>query len=142
MSIPAALPERPRLPLRRRLVPLLVVAVARVLARARPQRLRRVMELARRSATPATIDQALAARQAVVAVSMRCAGEACLQRSIAAALLCRSKGLWPTWCTGVRTSPFAAHAWIEAEGEPIGEPYPRGHYRPIITVPACPVANS
>ncbi|WP_317987197.1 lasso peptide biosynthesis B2 protein [Streptomyces kanamyceticus] len=123
-------------------MPLLVVALARILARARPHRLRRVMELARRRAAPATADQALSARQAVVAVSMRCAGEACLQRSIAAALLCRTKGFWPTWCTGVRTSPFAAHAWIEAEGELIGEPYPQGHYQPILTIPACPASHS
>ncbi|WP_341867974.1 lasso peptide biosynthesis B2 protein [Amycolatopsis circi] len=62
-----------------------------------------------------------------------------LQRSIAAALLCRLRGSWPTWCTGVRTSPFAAHAWIEADGRAIGEPYPDGHYAPMLSVP--PVAR-
>jgi hypothetical protein len=23
------------------------------------------------------------------------------------------RGVWPTWCTGVRTPPFSAHAWVE-----------------------------
>ncbi|MFI8434697.1 lasso peptide biosynthesis B2 protein [Streptomyces sp. NPDC079020] len=135
MSIPVALSRRPRLPLHRRLWPLLIVAVSRLLARLRPARLRWVLEHARLGARPATAEQATKARRDVVAVSMRCAGQACLQRSIATALLCRSKGAWPTWCTGVRTNPFAAHAWVEAEGEPIGEPHPAGHYRPLLTVP-------
>ncbi|MGA8113339.1 MAG: lasso peptide biosynthesis B2 protein [Actinocatenispora sp.] len=135
MSMPIALAERRPLPLRRRVVPLLAVGVARLLAKARPARLRRILELARRGATPATAATALAAREAVVSVSLRCAGQNCLQRSIATALLCRVRGAWPTWCTGVRTHPFAAHAWVEAEDQPVGEPHPKGHYQPLITVP-------
>ncbi|MGP3967534.1 lasso peptide biosynthesis B2 protein [Streptomyces sp. 6N223] len=139
MSVPAALPERDSLPLHRRVVPLIAVGAARLLARAKPARLRRILAFLRRGARPATPAQALAARRAVVAVSLRCAGQACLQRSIAAALLCRSRGVWPTWCTGVRTGPFAAHAWIEVAGSPIGEPAPAGHYRTLLSVP--PIAD-
>ncbi|MFG3114262.1 lasso peptide biosynthesis B2 protein [Streptomyces sp. NPDC048197] len=111
------------------------VAAARLLAKANPARLRRILEFARRGARPATADQALAAREAVVSVSLRCAGQGCLQRSLATALLCRLRGAWPTWCTGVRTHPFAAHAWVEAEGHPVGEPHPKGHFKPLIAVP-------
>lgn len=139
MSAPVALPERGSLPLHRRVAPLIAVASARLLAGVKPARLRVVLEFARRGARPATADQALNARQAVVAVSLRCAGQACLQRSIAVALLCRSRGVWPTWCTGVRTSPFEAHAWVEVVGEPVGEPAPAGHYRSLMTIP--PVAE-
>ncbi|WP_431044406.1 lasso peptide biosynthesis B2 protein [Streptomyces sp. P1-3] len=135
MSTPAALTERRRLPLHRRLVPLCAVAVARVLAKLPPVRLRKVLELMRRGATSATFDRTSAARQAVISVSLRCAGQACLQRSIAIALLCRARGTWPTWHTGVRVNPFAAHAWVEAEGRPVGEPFPKGHYHPLLTVP-------
>jgi hypothetical protein len=71
----------------------------------------------------------------VVAVSLRCAGNGCLQRSIAAALYCRAHGSWPTWCTGVRTHPFTAHAWIQVGDQPIGELYPAGHYRILLTIP-------
>ncbi|MFF5481894.1 lasso peptide biosynthesis B2 protein [Streptomyces sp. NPDC012935] len=134
MSAPVALPDRDSLPPHRRVAPLLAVGVARLLAGLRPARLRRVLEFVRRGAGPAAPDQALDARRAVVSVSLRCAGQGCLQRSIAAALLCRSRGVWPTWCTGVRTSPFEAHAWIEVDGEPVGEPFPAGHYRPLMRI--------
>jgi hypothetical protein len=135
MTVPAALEHRHRLPVHRRVLPVLAVAAARLLITLRPHRLRRLLEWARRGARPATAQQAHLARQAVVAVSQRCAGNGCLQRSVAAALYCRARGSWPTWCTGVRTRPFAAHAWIEVEGQPIGEWYPAGHYRPLITIP-------
>ncbi|WP_227982046.1 lasso peptide biosynthesis B2 protein [Nocardia spumae] len=37
-------------------------------------------------------------------------------------LLSRRYGAWTTWCVGVRTElPFAAHAWVEAEGRLVGE---------------------
>jgi hypothetical protein len=134
MTLPVTLEPRTRPPLRARPLPMLAVGVARLLAILPPRRLRAVLELARRRARPATATQALAARQAVVAVSLRCAGRGCLQRSIAAALYCRALGTWPTWCAGVRTAPFAAHAWVEVDGRPVGEPYPAGHYRTLLTV--------
>lgn len=130
-----ALGERRPIPIRRRLLPLLAVGVARPLARLKPARLRTVLEFVRRGGSPATARQALTARDQVVSVSLRCAGQNCLLRSIAIALLCRASGVWPTWCTGVRTHPFAAHAWVEADDELIGEPYPRGYYKPMLTVP-------
>ncbi len=97
------------------------VGLARVLARLSPRHLRRVMTLLARGAQPAEEVETLRARNAVVAVSVRCAGPRCLQRSIATALLCRIKGRWPQWCTGVRTQPFQAHAWVAVAGRPIGE---------------------
>ncbi|EPH44298.1 lasso peptide biosynthesis B2 protein [Streptomyces aurantiacus] len=135
MSAPVALSARDRLPLHRRALPLLAVWVARLLAGRRPARVRAVLEFLRRGAGPATAEQTAAARRDIVSVSLRCAGQACLQRSIATALLCRGRGVWPTWCTGVRTSPFQAHAWVEAEGGPVGEPHPAGHYRTLLAVP-------
>jgi Transglutaminase-like superfamily len=128
--------ERGRpLPLRQRPAALLAVGTARLLARLPPRRLRVVLGLLRHRAAPATYPQALAAREAVVATSVLCAGEGCLQRAIATALLCRIRGTWPTWCTGVHTAPFAAHAWVEADNQPVGEPYDPGYYHPIITIP-------
>ncbi|GAB3898118.1 hypothetical protein GCM10029964_082060 [Kibdelosporangium lantanae] len=134
MTEPIPLAPGRRLPLARRLVPLAAVAVARVLAGRKPARLRKIMATLQRGAGTATTGDALRARQEVVSVSLRCAGRACLQRSIAVALLCRSRGTWPTWCTGVRTSPFAAHAWVEVDGQPVGEPYPAGHFQPMIRI--------
>ncbi|MEY9873702.1 hypothetical protein ABH931_003191 [Streptacidiphilus sp. MAP12-33] len=138
MSVQMSLDARLGLPLWRRPLPLLAVGAARVLARVRPARLRKVLEFARRGARPAGASQAQCARDEVVAVSLRCAGNNCLQRSIAAALLCRLRGTWPTWCTGVRTHPFAAHAWIQVDGAPIGEPHPAGFFQPLLSVAPAP----
>jgi hypothetical protein len=134
MTVHVVLAERQRLPLHRRVLPLIAVGVAKVLARIKPRHLRTALEFARRGARPATREQALAARRNVVSVSLRCAGQACLQRSIATALLCRVRGAWPVWCTGVRTQPFAAHAWIEAEGHPVDEPFTSGHYQVLLAI--------
>lgn len=139
MSSPQAVTRRDPLPLRQRPAALLAVGAARILARLSPRRIRTVLSLLRCRAAPASYDQALTARDAVVATSVFCAsGRGCVQRSLATALLCRIRGVWPTWCTGVRSVPFAAHTWVEADGRPVDEPYPAGYYRPIITIPPNP----
>lgn len=126
-------PTRP--PLRRRLAAHTAITTARLLAHLPPRRLRAVLHTARLGATPATYEQALRARQDVTAVSTLCAGQYCLQRSLATTLLCRINGTWPTWCTGVRTPPFTAHAWIEAQGIRVGEPEDTATYRTLLTIP-------
>lgn len=134
MSAPLALEGRRTLRPRQRLAARLAVAAARPLAALPPRRIRTALRLLRTGAHPATAAQAQAARDAVVTVSTRCAGQHCLQRSLATALLCRMTGSWPTWRTGVRTAPFRAHAWVEADGRPVGEPHPAGYYTPTLTV--------
>ncbi|OKJ96889.1 polyketide beta-ketoacyl synthase [Streptomyces sp. CB03234] len=139
MSTPEAIFHRPRsVPLRRRILVRLVVGVARLLATRRPRHIRAVLDRLRRGARPATVEQTRAARDAVVAVSLACGGrEGCLPRSLATTLLCRLHGQWPTWCVGARRlPPFGAHAWVEAEGVPVGEDYPPDYFRPLLTVPA------
>lgn len=138
MSQPMVPATRDRLPLRRRPPVLVATAAARLIVLLRPHRVRRVLTAVRRGAAPATTEQALAARRAVVAVSARCAGEGCLQRSVATALLCRMRGVWPDWCTGVRTEPFRAHAWVEVDGLPVGEPHQSAAYHRMMVVPVPP----
>ncbi|TDQ48492.1 lasso peptide biosynthesis B2 protein [Actinorugispora endophytica] len=112
------------------------VGLARVLSGGSPARIRSVLERLRRGAAPATYAQAKAARDAVLAVSLRCAGpEACLPRSLAVALVCRSRGVWATWCVGVpRRPPFGAHAWVEADGLPVEEGVGPDHYSRLFAV--------
>jgi len=126
-------PIRP--PLGRRVAAHTAVAAARLLAHLPPKRLQTMLRAARRGARPADHATALRARQDVTAVSVLCAGHYCLQRSLATALLCRIGGTWPTWSTGVRTPPFAAHAWVEADGQRVGEPPDTATYRTLLTVP-------
>jgi hypothetical protein len=114
-----------------------MVAAARLLATRSPQHIRKVLAWLRQGARPATYEEARDARQAVVSVSLACAGrEGCLLRSLATTLLCRSYGQWPTWCVGARRlAPFYAHAWVEVDGEAVGEDYPAGYFRKFFTVP-------
>ena len=136
MTTPSAL-ERPLgVPLGRRLAARLVLLPAVALALLPPRRIRAVLGVLSRGATPATAPRAQAARDAMCAVSLRCTGpKGCLPRSLGAALLCRLQGSWPTWCAGVRVvPPFTAHAWIEAEGHPVGEGVPDGYFARLVSV--------
>jgi Transglutaminase-like superfamily len=138
MSMPEAVFYQPRsVPLPRRIVTRLAVGAARLLATQSPRRIRSALELVRRGAKPATVEQAKEARDAVVAVSLVCAArEGCVARSLATVLLCRLHGQWPTWCVGARRlPPFAAHAWVEADGVMVGEEYPPDYFRTLFTVP-------
>jgi hypothetical protein len=114
-----------------------MVAAARLLSIRSPQRIRKVLTRLSRGTRPATYEEACNARQAVVSVSLACAGrEGCLVRSLATTLLCRSHGYWPTWCLGARRlPPFYAHAWVEVDGVMIGEDYPADYFRKFFTVP-------
>jgi Transglutaminase-like superfamily len=113
------------------------VGLAFGLALLPPGRLRAVLTRVSRGAAPAGYEQAKAARDAVLAVSLACLGSrGCLPRSLATALLCRMWGVWPTWCVGARTRlPFGAHAWVEAEGRMVGEEVPKGYLNTLISVP-------
>jgi len=138
MSMPEAIIHQPRsVPLHRRMPTYLAVGAARLLATRPPRRIRAVLGWLRRGAKPATFEQAKAARDAVVAVSLVCAArEGCVARSLATVLLCRLHGRWPAWCVGVRrVPPFAAHAWVEADGIPVGEDFPPDYFRTLFTVP-------
>ena len=112
------------------------VAVARVLTFVRPTLLRRTIALVVRGARPATTGEASAARAVVCGVSARCAGLGCLQRSIAVMLLCRTRATAPSWCTGFRTDPFVAHAWVDVGGVPVDEPSDVAGYRVVLRVDA------
>jgi hypothetical protein len=136
MTTPSALERPTGVPFARRLAARLVLLPVLVLSFLPPRRIRAVLDLARRGAAPATAAQAKNARDAMCAVSLRCAGpKGCLPRSLGAAVLCRLSGTWPTWCTGVRVvPPFTAHAWIEADGRPVDEGVPDDYFTRLITV--------
>jgi hypothetical protein len=138
MSTPEAIVYDPRsVGLRRRILVRLAVGLAQLLARQPPRRIKKVLVGIQRGAEPATFAQAKAARDAVIAVSLACAGrEGCLTRSLATVVYCRLHGQCATWCLGARRlPPFAAHAWIEVDGLAVDEPYPPDYFRTFFTVP-------
>ncbi|WGD40219.1 lasso peptide biosynthesis B2 protein [Streptomyces cathayae] len=138
MSMALALKrDRRKRPLGLRVRTRAAIIAARLLVFLPPHRLRRVMGAFRRGAEPATVEQATAARESVLAASLALNGlRACLPRSVSVALLCRLLGVWPTWCVGTRTAPpFAAHAWVEAEGRLVGEQGVYNAYARLMSVP-------
>ncbi|OEJ62259.1 polyketide beta-ketoacyl synthase [Streptomyces agglomeratus] len=136
MTTPSALERPTGVPFARRLAARLVLLPAVALSFLPPRRIRVVLGVVRGGARPATAAEAKRARDAMCAVSLRCAGpKGCLPRSLGAALLCRVSGTWPTWCTGVRVvAPFTAHAWIEADGRPVDEGVPDDYFTRLMTV--------
>ncbi|MFE5475027.1 lasso peptide biosynthesis B2 protein [Nocardia sp. NPDC056541] len=131
--------ESPRFPspTRQRVVALAAIPIAAAITRLSAEHLRRCLEQLRRGARPATYQEALACRDAVVSVSLRCASrEGCLLRSVSAAVACRLQGRWPTWSVGVQTrSPFGAHAWIEVDGHMVNELIPDDSMSRLFSVP-------
>lgn len=139
MSVPVALPEPVSLTVRERLAGVAAVALAQALlavTRRRPGKLAGVLQAVCHGGRPADPDRALRARRIVETVSPRCAGpHGCLPRSVSVLFLCRLRGERVTWHVGTYSPPPNMHAWVEASGRPVGEPFaPRTLYIPILTV--------
>jgi hypothetical protein len=137
MSVTAALLPRPKVSAAKRVEARLAVLAARVLARSKPWLIRALLVRLASGQRPASRPEAQHAWEAVLSVSKRCAGRrGCLVRSLAIVLVCRWHGSWPTWCVGVRAVGLSeAHAWVEAEGAPVGElPGTAAAYRKVLSV--------
>ncbi|WP_419503874.1 lasso peptide biosynthesis B2 protein [Lentzea aerocolonigenes] len=60
---------------------------------------------------------------------------ACLERSLVALLLLSLRRRGVIWRMGVRTPPFASHAWIcDLDGQPIGEADSTADYRTMLEI--------
>lgn len=71
----------------------------------------------------ATAQQAAEFIAAVTAAGRSSRGRvACLERSLAAALLGVLRRRRVEWCIGARLMPYAAHAWVGVAGHAVGEP--------------------
>jgi Transglutaminase-like superfamily len=139
VSTLAALPKKPGgVSIGRWVICWGITVAARGLATLPPRWTRSVLDIVSARARPASYVEAKTARDTVTTVSLRCAGPGCLPRSIATTLLCRLGGAWPTWRVGVRTAPFSAHAWVEAEGRPVDEPPGTERFHVLMTVEPTP----
>jgi len=115
----------------------LVVLASRFVALLPPNRIAGLLSTFSRGARPATIGEAGRAIDDVMATSTLVVGPySCLQRSISAAIVCRSRGAWATWCVGVRRQPpFSAHAWLAVNGTPVREPGNENTFSVLMSVP-------
>lgn len=70
----------------------------------------------------ASVDEALQVAEGVAMAGALFPGRArCLEQSLALTRLLRLRGIPAELRFGVRPHPFAAHAWVEVEGEPLLE---------------------
>lgn len=125
---------RPLLPPTQTVRARIAVLAATLISKTKPYQIEKIQTLLSRNARPATSLDVSKAIDSVVAISLVCAGQGCLPRSIAVSILCRMNGTWPEWCIGVRREPFMAHAWLEVDGVPIREPFPAGYLQRLTRV--------
>jgi len=123
MNIPL-FPERiEQVPRRIKLLTRMALFLSAPLNRVSPQTIEQVLTHLTKRLPAATEEQVLDIRAATCAVSRRCRSQdGCIRRSLAVAtatcLIRRSV----SWCTGYAQDPFRAHAWVELNGKPVGEP--------------------
>lgn len=134
MSSPIPLPRPVELKKHEWVAGVISITVAGFLSKLSPSQLERVLKMLKRGSRASSHTRAARARAIVTSISLRCAGEGCVQRSIASAIICRMQGEWPTWHSGVRTNPFRAHAWISVDGRPVDEPGSTSSFTPLISV--------
>lgn len=60
---------------------------------------------------------------------------ACMELSLSFMFFAFTKGLSATWCIGVKTRPFEAHAWIEISNKPFKEPnFVEQEYKKLLVI--------
>lgn len=93
--------------------------------------------LATRARREANREDVLAALHAVRWVA-RCvpARVACLESSVAGTVAVALSGRRAHWVHGIAGDPVRMHAWVEADGLPVGEPPSTNCYTPLLRIPA------
>jgi hypothetical protein len=85
----------------------------------------------------ATSDDALAAVRAARRAAAWWPGRAaCLEISLTATWLAALRARAVGWCHGVQVHPYTFHAWVEADGVPVGEPATTSTFLRTMTIPA------
>jgi len=134
MSAPIIAQSRLKLDVKHAVLARVAASSAWFLTRLPPHAVCRVLTVVIKGAGPADPAKVSYWRGAINSVSTRCAGNGCLQRSVAVVLLARFFGTAPTWRTGFRPDPFVAHAWVEAEGVAVDEPQAVTHFHVVLEV--------
>jgi ATP-binding cassette subfamily B protein len=115
----------------------LAVLLARRLERAKPSDVERTLQRWANRFPPAEERMVAVYRNAVCAASRRCRGqEGCLLRSLSVVVMGRMRRESVSWCTGIDDKPFRAHAWVEVNGKPVGEPAEVETYAKTMEVPS------
>ncbi|WP_208620099.1 lasso peptide biosynthesis B2 protein [Paenibacillus thiaminolyticus] len=100
-----------------------------------PSMVEKILSRLTRRYPSASKEQVQVIRDAVCTVSKRCRSqEGCLRRSLAVVVATWLIRRSVSWCTGYALEPFRAHAWVELNSTPVGEPDEVSLYSKVISV--------
>lgn len=139
MSVTMAVPHAVRIPRSQSALAFVLLVLVIATLRLRPLRvaLAATTHLNSRSREAATSDDALAAVRAARRAAAWWPGRAaCLEISLTATWLAALRGRAVGWCHGVQVHPYTFHAWVEADGVPVGEPETTALFLRTVTIPA------
>ena len=134
MSSPVRMEQRTKLSVKNKRTALFCANVSFFLIKLPPKKLSEVIEKLSKNTRKALPKEVESWRTSINSINVRCAGNGCLQRSVAVMLRGIIARRTPDWVSGFQVSPFIAHAWVEVDGIPIGEEMDLSNFQKILFV--------
>lgn len=134
MSSPVRMEQRTKLSVKNKITALFCANVSFFLIKLPPKKLSEVIEKLIKNTRKALPKEVESWRTSINSINVRCAGNGCLQRSVAVMLRGIIARRTPDWVSGFQVSPFIAHAWVEVDGIPIGEEMDLSNFQKILFV--------
>ena len=134
MSSPVRMEQRTKLSVKNKITALFCANVSFFLIKLPPKKLSEVIEKLSKNTRKALPKEVESWRTSINSINVRCAGNGCLQRSVAVMLRGIIARRTPDWVSGFQVSPFLAHAWVEVDGIPIGEEMDLSNFQKILFV--------
>ena len=134
MSSPVRMEQRTKLSVKNKITALFCANVSFFLIKLPPKKLSEVIEKLSKNTRKALPKEVESWRTSINSINVRCAGNGCLQRSVAVMLRGILARRTPDWVSGFQVSPFIAHAWVEVDGIPIGEEMDLSNFQKILFV--------
>ena len=134
MSAPVRMEQRTKLSVKNKITALFCANVSFFLIKLPPKKLSEVIEKLSKNTRKALPKEVESWRTSINSINVRCAGNGCLQRSVAVMLRGIIARRTPDWVSGFQVSPFIAHAWVEVDGIPIGEEMDLSNFQKILFV--------
>ena len=138
MSSPVRMEQRTKLSVKNKITALFCANVSFFLIKLPPKKLSEVIEKLSKNTRKALPKEVESWRTSINSINVRCAGNGCLQRSVAVMLRGIIARRTPDWVSGFQVSPFIAHAWVEVDGIPIGEEMDLSNFQKILFVKGGP----
>ena len=134
MSSPVRMEQRTKLSVKNKITALFCANVSFFLIKLPPKKLSEVIEKLSKNTRKALPKEVESWRTSINSINVRCAGNGCLQRSVAVMLRGIIARRTPDWVSGFQVSPFIAHALVEVDGIPIGEEMDLSNFQKILFV--------